>query len=300
MTEWLLERRLGQLVGSVLTAGLLLLVIVMLGLAIVNPISILTFLLGVGAFATLIGAGFLAHWTWSLGHARYLLDRNAIVIQWGLYERQIPLSAVQHVLTAAEIKGLRLRGVLRWPGLWVGSGYAPALGPVYFYASQPLDRQLFIQTARCVYAISPMDREGFLAAFQERREMGPTQEVEEAEQHPAFFDWPFWRDPMVWGLLGSSILLWVLLLAVLSWRFPALPPEIVLQTDAQGAPLLVANASRVFYLAGLGAIFLLLNGGTGLIFYRRERMLTRILWVGLLMLQASVWIAALSILLAAP
>ncbi len=300
MTEWLLDSRLGQVIGIAFSAILILLVIAMLGLAIVNPISILTFALGLGAFAALACAAFLAYWTWGLGHARYTLDRNAIVIQWGAYERQIPLGAIQQILTAADIKGLRLRGVLHWPGLSVGVGYAPELGPIYFYATRPLNQLLFIQTAQRVYAISPADQEGFLAALRERQEIGQTQDIEESEQHPAFFDWPFWRDSMVWGLLGSSVLLWVLLLAVLAWQFPALPPQIVLQTDAQGAPLLVANASRVFYLATLGAVFLLLNGGGGLIFYHRERMLTRILWLGLLLLQSGLWIAALSILLAAP
>lgn len=300
MTEWRLDGRLGQGLGIAFTAILILLVIVMLGLAIVSPTSILTFLLGLGALAALACAGFLAYWTWGLSHARYTLDRNALVIQWGAYERQVPLDAIQQVLTAAEVKGLRLRGVLRWPGFWVGVGHAPEPGPVYFYATQPLNRMIFIQTAQRVYAISPTDQEGFLAALRERQEMGPTQEVKESERHPAFFDWQIWRDSMVWGLLGSSALLWVLLLAVLTWRFPTLPPEIVLRTDAQGAPLLVASATRVFYLAILGAIFLLLNGGIGLIFYRRERMLARILWLGLLLLQSGLWIAALSILFAAP
>ncbi|MBN1921285.1 MAG: hypothetical protein JW892_08580 [Anaerolineae bacterium] len=298
MTEWFLDGRLGQILGIVFTAALILLVILMLGLAIVNPVSILTFVLGLGAIAALACAGFLAYWTWGLSHAAYTLDRNAIIIQWGAYERQVPLSAIQNVLTVADIQGLRLRGVLRWPGLWVGVGRAEGLNPIYFYASKPLTDMLFIQTAARVYAISPGNKEDFIAALRERQEMGPTQEVEESERHPAIFDWQSWRDPMIWGLLGSSILLWVLLLGLLTWRFPLLPPEIVLQTDAEGAPLLIAGASRIFYLALLGAIFLVLNGGAGIVFYRRERMLTRVLWLGLLLLQSSLWIAALSILLA--
>jgi len=299
VTEWRLDGRLGQALGIIFTAALILAVIAMLGLALVNPISILTFVLGLGALAALVGVGFLAYWTWGLSHAGYTLDRNAIVIQWGAYERQVPLAAIQRVFPASEVTGMRLRRVLRWPGLWVGVGYAPELGPIYFYASAPPERMLFIQTADRAYAISPLDREGFLNALSERREMGPTQEVEESEHHPAFFDWPAWRDSMIWGLLGSSVLLWVLLLALLVWRFPTLPPQIVLQTDAQGAPLLIAEANRIFYLALLGAIFLVLNGGAGVIFYHRERMLTRILWLGLLLLEVSVWIAALSILFSA-
>lgn len=299
MTEWHLDGRWGQILGIIFAAALIILVIVMLGLAIVNPISILTFILGLGALAALACAGFLAYWTWGLSHAIYTLDRNAVIIQWGAYERQVPLSAIQNVLTATEIKGLSLRGVLRWPGLWVGLGRAEGLGPVYFYASKPPGDMVFIQTAVRVYAISPVNKEDFIAALRERQEMGPTQEVEESERHPAIFDWESWRDTMIWGLLGSSILLWVLLLGLLTWRFPSLPPEIVLQTDAQGLPLLVANANRIFYLVLLGAIFLVFNGGAGIIFYRRERMLARVLWLGLLLLQSSLWIAALSILLAA-
>lgn len=298
MTEWYLNGRLGQVLGIVFSVVLILLVILMLGLAILNPVSILTFGLGLGAFVALAIAGFVAYWTWGLSHALYTLDRNALVIQWGVYERQIPLAAIQKVLVASDIAGLRTRGVLRWPGLWVGVGYAPEFGSIYFYASSALDGMVFIQTAERVYAISPADSESFLAALDERREMGPTQELEENERHPTLFDWQGWRDPMIWMLFGSSLLLWVLLLAVLTWRFPALPPQIVLQTDNQGMPLLIANANRIFYLALLGAIFLVLNGGAGALFYRRERMLSRVLWIGLLFLQSSIWIATLSILLA--
>ncbi len=296
MTEWHVDGRLGQALGIAFTAVLIVLVILMLGLAIVNPVSILTFVLGLGAIVALVCAGFLAYWTWGLGHTSYTLDRNAIIIQWGAYERQVPLSAIQQVLTASDIKGLRLQSVLRWPGLWVGVGHAPELGPIYFYASRAPERMIFVQTAERTYAISPTDREGFLTALSERREMGPTQDVEESEHHPVLFDWQGWHDPMIWGLFGSSVLLWILLLAVLTWRFPTLPLQIVLQTDTQGQPLLIANADRIFYLGFLGALFLLLNGGAGAIFYRRERMLARILWLGLLLLQSSVWIAMLSIL----
>jgi len=299
VTEWHLDGRWGQVLGIVFAAMLILLVILMLGLAIVNPVSILTFVLGLGALAALACAGFLAYWTWGLSHASYTLDRNAILIQWGAYERQVPLDAIQKVLTAADLKGLRLRGVLRWPGLWVGVGSAEGLGPIYFYASKPLAELVFIQTATRVYALSPAKKEDFLAALSERQGMGPTQELEESERHPAIFDWQSWRDPMIWGLFGSSILLWVLLLGLLTWRFPFLPPEIVLQADAQGVPLLTGSANRIFYLALLGAIFLVFNGGAGIIFYRRERMLARVLWLGLLLLQSSIWIAALSILFAA-
>lgn len=299
MTEWTLSVRLGQILGIVFTAVLILLIILMLGLAIVNPVSILTFGLGVGALLALGCAGFVGYWTWGLSHALYTLDRNALIIQWGVYERQIPLDAIQKVLAAPDVRGLRTRRVLRWPGLWVGVGYAPELGPIVFYASSPIDTMVFIQTRERVYAISPVDREGFLAALDERRDMGPTQVLEEIERYPALLDWQGWRDPMIWGLLGSSLLLWVLLLALLTWRFPTLPPQIVLQTDNQGMPLLIANADRIFYLALLGAIFLVLNGGAGAIVYRRERMAARVLWLGLLFLQSSVWVAALSILVTA-
>ena len=67
--------------------------------------------------------------------------------------------------------------------------------------------------------------------------------------------------------------------------------------SSTGEALLVVAASRIFYLALLGVIFLVINGGLGLLLYRRKRTATYFLWMGLLAVQGMLWAAAVSILM---
>ena len=293
MTTWELDVRRGWYVGLGLVTLLVLMAAGLATLAVLNPVSILTFFLGLGVLGALAGAGVLIYWLWSLVHAFYTLDRNALVIHWGEYESQFSLAAVRSVFPGSELEGARLRGVVRWPGYCVGWGNASATGPLRFYAAAPLARQIILCTEDMAYAISPADPEGFLAALQERRQMGITQEIAAQTRHPAFMDWDIWRDRLALILLVSSGLLLTLLVGLLCWRYPSLPPEIALRINRAGEVLLSASSSRIFYFAFLSALFAVLNGIGGLFFYHRERMVSYFLWGGLWVLQISLWIAVL-------
>ncbi len=297
MTTWQLELRRGWTIGLAFIVLLIALGAGLITLAVLNPLSILTFLLGLGALGALGVALVLGYWLWNFIHASYELDRNALVIHWGNYEQQIPLGEVRQVLRGSELEDLRFSGVVRWPGYCVGWGESPATGPIHFYASRSLDEQILVVLEERAYALSPADPEAFLEALEERREMGPTQALEFNTRRPNFYAWELWRDP--WALLPLSISLLLLILAVglLTLRYPTLPSQIVLQFDTQGQPLLTAQRSRIFYLALVGAVFLLVNGIVGVLLYRRWRIVSYFLWIGLVILQTSLWIAILTILL---
>jgi hypothetical protein len=296
MTSWDLDIRKGWRLG-LLGIGVLVLLTVGLGVLIaITPVSILTFLLVFGALTSLAGAVLIGYWLWGLLNARYTMDRNTLVIHWGGYTHEIPMADVQAILTEQDLGKVRLRQVLHWPGHFVGRGTAENTGPVFFYASAPLDEQIILQLPGMAYAISPADHDLFLDALEERLEMGATQDVELNTTHPAFLDWDIWKDQLALGSLGSSLLLLILLGGILSWRYPRLPSEIVLKVSTEGIPLLIGSPSRLAYLGLLGLLFTLLNGSLGLFVYRRNRMIAYFLWGGLLLVLTSLWIAILSIL----
>ncbi len=297
MTTWDLEIRKGWAVGLSIAVVFLLLTTGFTLLAVTRPVTLLTFILGLAAIAALLCAAVLGYWLWGLINASYVMDRNAIVIHWGSNEHQIPMNAVRAVSAGAELQNVRLRRGLRWPGHFVGLGNAEGLESILFYATVPPAQQIIVQTETMAYALSPQDSEGFLAALLERLEMGATQEVEELSHHPAFLDWQIWRDTAALGLLAGSALTFLLLLGLLCWRYPFLPPRIAMQFTATGEPLLIADAARIFYLALIGLIFLLFNGGLGLFLYYRERMAAYFIWTGLLILQLGLWVAVIAILL---
>ncbi|MGC9398828.1 MAG: PH domain-containing protein [Anaerolineae bacterium] len=296
MTIWDLDIRKGWRLGL---AGIVVLVLLAVGLGVLialTPISLLTFFLTLGALGALVAAVLVGYWLWGLLHAEYAMDRNVLVIRWGGYTHELPMAEIQEVLRGADLEKVSLRRVLHWPGYFVGQGEAQEIGPIFFYATAPLQEQLVLRLPGVAYAISPANPELFLEALEERLEMGATQDVVYIVRHPAFLDWAIWKDPLLLSLLGSALALLLLLGGLLSWRYPTLPESIVLKIDAKGAPLLVGPPSRLAYLGLLALLFTLFNGGLGLVFYRRRPVVTYFLCGGLLLLLTSLWIAILSIL----
>jgi hypothetical protein len=221
------------------------------------------------------------------------------------------MGSVREVFSGSKLTDLHIHPSVRWPGYFVALGRAtghaaggkdvPAgsmtLDPILFYATAPLQDQVIVRTEGVTYAISPVDLEEFLVALRERLEMGPTQEVEEHSTRPAFLEWAFWQDRWSLAMLSAALLALVLLIGVLTWRYPYLPPQVALRFTPGGEPLLIAQAGRIFYFAMLGAAFVVINGLLGLLFYRRERPLAYFLWSGLLATLGSLWAAVISILL---
>lgn len=292
---WQVDVRQGWLIGLTLEVIALLLTVTLIVVAILTPLSLTVFILALAALATLGLSLQLIYHLWGLANAGYEMDRNALTIRWGGTTLQIPMASVRAVIPGTELKALRMRPGLRWPGNEVGMGRAEGIGDVLFFATRPADSQVIIRTDAMAYSISPIESEAFLLAFRERLEMGPTQEVAEKSTHPAFLDWPIWHDRLGLGLLTSSTLLLILLVGMLCWRYPTLPAEIILRRTASGDPLLLAAPLRIFYFALLGAALLLVNGLLGLLVYRRSRIVTYYLWSGLVLIQVSLWVAALGV-----
>lgn len=295
--QWELDTRLGWIMGLGLVVILLAATVMLLVWDATRPVSIWTFGMGVAALGTLGFAIRLIAQLWGLINASYEMDRNAVVIHWGPIHYQIPMASVRAVFSGAEVKALRMRFGLRWPGYYVGFGEDRDVGPILFYATRPLAQQVVIRTEGMAYAISPHDLAEFLQAFKERLEMGPTQEVEEVSQHPSFLDWDIWRDQVGMITLSGSLLWFALLLGLLCWRYPYLPAEIALRFTPAGEPLLRAPASRIFYFALIGAGVWALNGTLGLVLYRRARIAAYFLWSGLLAVLSGLWIAVVTVLL---
>lgn len=308
---WRLDIRLGWVVGLALAVVLIGATVGLVATAVVAPLSIRVFLLGLGACVTLGLAIRVLYQLWGLINANYELDRNALVIHWGPTEHQIPMGSVRDVISGARLENVRIRPSMRWPGYVVALGKATApigdsgpdeteraeLDPILFYASAPLRHQVILCTDGISYAVSPEDTEAFLVALRDRLEMGPTQEVEEHSTHPAFLDWEIWRDRWSLAMLGCSSGLLVLMVGVLCWRFPYLSAEIALKFTPAGSILLTGGRSRIFYFALVGTAFTLINGGLGLFFYRRQRSISYFLWSGLLAALGGLWAAVVSILL---
>jgi len=255
---WRLNIRTGWIVGLALAVILIGATVGLVVAAVVTPVSIRVFLLGLGACITLGLAIRVLTQLWGLINANYELDRNALVIHWGPIEHQIPMGSIRDVISGAKLENVRIRPSLRWPGYVVAFGKATApegdsepdetesadLDPILFYASAPLKHQIILRTDGITYAISPEDTEAFLVALRERLEMGPTQEVEEHSTHPAFLDWEIWRDRWSLAMLGCSVGLLILSCSPAEertsstsrwWAQPLRSPTVVSGSSSTGA-----------------------------------------------------------------
>jgi hypothetical protein len=292
---WDVSIQRGWIFGLSIVATLLAITVGLTVYAVTSPITMWLFVLSILSILSLSLAIRLVYQIWGLITASYTMDRNAIVIHWGGVEHIVPMAKVRKVMPGNELRELKVRPAIRWPGYYVGLGKTEDIDTILFYATTSPDYQVVIKTDTVAYAISPVDLETFLPALRERLEMGPTQEIEEQSTHPPFLDWDIWRDRLALGLLIGAVFLLTALVGFMCWRFPYLPSEVALRFSADGVPLLIASKNRVFYLSLLGLIFTAINSVLGFLLYHRERTASYFLWSSLCVVLIALWTAVLQL-----
>lgn len=296
MAKWEINVGRGFGVGIGLMSFITLVNAALIGIAASQPISFGTFIVGVSALFGFLLVGLIAYWVYGLAASSYLLDRNALVIQWGPSKQVIPANEIQRVFTGDQVdERIRFYGA-GWPGHWVGYGEIDGRGQVLFYATDPPRQQIFVATPGLIYGISPADREAFLESLQQRLEMGPTQVLEQSSQRPSVLEWPIWQDRLGLALLGMAALALVALLGLLTHRFPALPLLVPLHFGASGSPSRLGPRADIFLIPLIGFLTLLINGTLGGLLYRRDRVASYLLWGGSLFVQLLIWTAAVGLL----
>ena len=296
MIEWKTSAGRGLIVGIGLLLAIIAVDVGLISLAANRPLGIGTFIIGLAVLFSLGLLGLIGSWLYGLASSVYLLDRNALVIQWGPTEQTAPAGQIERVLTGAEVEGrIQFHGGM-WPGHCVGYGEVPGAGPTLFYATVPPQHQIYIVTPGLTYGISPADREGFLESLHRRLQMGPTQIVEQSSKRPGFLDWAIWQDSVGLALLAFGFLAVLALTGLLCFQFPTLSRLVPLHFDAAGNPDRLGPRGQIFIIPFIGLLTLLLNGALGTLMYRRERMASYLLWGGAVLTQVLVWTAAIGIL----
>jgi hypothetical protein len=300
MTKWETDVRRGMGVGIGLTVFIVIVDVISVVLMITQSLSFGTFILGLALVLSLGMLGLMVYWLYGLFLSRYLMDRNELVIQWGAVQQVIPMGKVESVFTGEELEGpVRFTGG-KWPGHCVGFGEVPVPGgdptPALFYATVSPQCQIYIATPGLVYGVSPAQRDDFLESLQKRIQMGPTQAVEQVTVRPGFLSWDIWRDRLALSLLGAGILAIFVLIGLLTAMYPSLDPLIPLHFNAAGIPDRYGPKVQIFITPLIGLLTMLFNGVLGGFVYRRERMISYLLWGGAVLVQILVWAAAVGLL----
>ncbi|MCL4458853.1 MAG: PH domain-containing protein [Chloroflexi bacterium] len=280
---------------SLLKGGLLLFGSILLILAsgaflalllLTNPVSLLSFFLGLGIisfFALLI---LHAYWLYGLVSLRYTLGEDALTISWMKQREVIPLASVVAVVPGDSLR--LLARPIHWPGYHVAHlpldledkqrGLLPEnLKATAFYAtSLNLRAMVLVATTSRYYVLTPQDRNGFLnkirAALVRTGRKASSAAVHPLTIRPSFYGLPFWTDQVVLIILGIAVLLNAFLFAYVTFKYPTLPPLLPLHYNSLGEVDIIGRRVEVFRMPAIGAAVLLADALLGLLLHAKERL----------------------------
>jgi hypothetical protein len=243
----------------------------------VGSYFVLLLLLSLALLAPLI---MVCYRGYALMQARYSLERDGLRLRWGLRAEDIPLPEVEWVRPASDLAFRLPLPFLPSPGSILGTINVPDLGPVEFMAAD-LRSILLIATPHKVYAISPADPQGFVAAFQRVVEMGSLSPLSPATTLPAAYLQSVWTDRRARYLNLAGLLLTVALFMVVGLVIPS-RASIALGWRSSGLPVEPGPPERLLLLPVLGTFTYVLDLLVGLYLYRflPLRPVSFLLWVG--------------------
>jgi len=228
--------------------------------------------------AAAAAVAFVGYRSYGLARGRYVLSRNALVVEWGWRRELIPMAAIHGLRAVTEPAALAMLRPRRlaWPGCLVGQADFPEWGPVEFLAGANSQGLVVVEHDGHSLALSPADPQAFVQAFADLQSQGPIAAIEPESVVPGFQRWSLWQDRLALSLIavgGLGVLgLW-------SYLQPAGP-------SAWPVDLLP--------LPFLASIAWLVNTGLGLGLRRRpaERPMAYLLLAATLFVQALLWAAA--------
>jgi hypothetical protein len=265
------------------------------------PFSFLAFLALCWLVVSLPALAFIAYRCYGLARGRYVLSRNALVVEWGWRRELIPMAtigAVRAITEPAAMAALRPHGV-NWPGCLVGQAHLPEGGPVEFLATTSA-QLVVIQYGERRLALSPADPQAFVQAFSDLQAEGPSAVIEPESLAPDFPRWSLWQDQLALGLIAagaaSVVILWGYLLLV----YPSLDPTLGLSLNAQGQFDRTGAPLNLFLLPLIAGATWAVNTLLGLLLRRRtaERPMAYLLFGATLFAQGLAWAAAVGLVAA--
>ena len=210
----------------------------------------------------------LAYQAYALSGARYVLERDGLLIRWGLRGEDIPMPDIEWVRPAATLPRHVPLPWLSWPGAILGSRSSAELGPVEFIAADTR-RLLLVATPQRIYAISPADPAAFLKAYQRANELGSLSPIKPRSADTRLLMGSLASNPAArWLVLAGAGVAVILLLSVAL----ALPSRqsISLGFTPTGQPVEPGPSARLLLLPVLNGIYYLVDLLAGLFFYRRS------------------------------
>jgi hypothetical protein len=221
-----------------------------------------------------------------IGYTRlaYVLTDTALRIEWLGRTVVVPYHAIQGIYTGQRLSGHATPSIPNWPGISVGPSRVRGLGRLRFFATSTDQSMLTLVTVEHGgVVLSARDPHEFRAALIEHVEESQDTATDVRTWHqtpPTTAPWTALGDAWLPICATVGMLLLLVVLAVIVFRFDSLPDQIALHFDASGRPNDMAPKTDLLRLPLLGLTCLVVNWVLGVWLHPRERLLARLLWLG--------------------
>ena len=291
-------RALGLLVGGTFTLWALSIAALLINFATASDFEFSAVLAITGAIAAAALASLFGYWTYALATMNYALDRNGLVIQWGVTRQVVPLGDIERLVPGTSVGLPSVKGV-SWLGYHIGRATIERIGDVLFYTThQNAEQVLYVMTSERNYAISVEDPAGFARQVQIRQDLGPTARVTHHAQRFGSAAQAFWYDPIGRILVATALFATFLMWALVSLRYPDLPAALELHFPAAEDTGLVDVRTKdsILQLPQIATLILGINLVVGFFLHTWERVAGYVLFLAAAAIQLA-FAAAIAIAL---
>ena len=182
----------------------------------------------------------------------YQLGEDDFTVNFGLSKRKIPYSSIRSVQLSHTTLLLRLFGA-SWPGLHWGLYKAKDVGRVWVYSTKMRGDLVLMELVNGKkIAISPAEPEIFLKEIGARKSRFGTASPIEVERFET-------STRVVYIQVVTVAAAFVVFLGYLLWIYPSLPEIIPVHFDFNWNPNRWGHKSELFIIAGVAAIFPVVN-----------------------------------------
>jgi hypothetical protein len=257
-------------------------------------VSFLLFLIPI--LIALVLVPLVSYRAYALWRASYTLQRDGILLKWGLREETISMASINWVRASQELDTKLPLPRLRWPGAVLGVRRLPDGTPIEYLSAQSR-QMILVSTTDKVYAISPANPEEFMLAYNRFAELGSLTPLPPHSAFPANLLRQVWLSSPARYLLLSGLLVSLILLILVSLSVPS-RAAISLGFNSDGMPSEGSPSVYLLLLPVLNTLFYMAEWLFGLYFFRSDetRTLAYLLWGSGLFTAILFLIAALFIL----
>ena len=231
------------------------------------------------SFIFLIPLPVIVYRGYALLRASYKINREGLLIRWGLRSEDIPLKDIEWIEKQSDLDDILQLPMLSLPGAIIGTRKHEDYGTIEFMASDK-DNLLLVGTSKKIYAISPEDPQDFLHIYQRAIELGSLYPIEARSNYPAIYLRQFWQDrkariPLITGF-SITLLLFILVSIIIPSK-----ESISLGFDPSGIPHTAGPSETLLLLPILAGFTFFFDLLAGLFFYRSEntKTIAYVLWI---------------------